>query len=917
MGKTETTTIAQPNTEQQQSLRQLSTLLSQTPITSLPTALKTDVGTRLTSDALYSTLVKLIQQQPATLGPDTALGKNILNYLLQSQLALSPDHWQNLPLPLKGQLTQSGILPPSGLATPPQRQLIQQITSQIFSLLAQPKSTPTMSTTPLAVNSGQTTVASVEINTSSNEVQLQTTLQGSANNLRSIDLALKTFLQSLPQETASIPQPVKELIQQLRSLLQQPMPNASSNEPLPRLPSRLQPLINNPLLNEINNQPATTVSINRIQNALNTLNTPIASGNTTIGTTNSSLSPIDSKTVDILNRWLFQLAAPKIMQSGELLTQIKTMSPMPIWLPATTDEWHQYQNSFELLQDSTIQLTQQLQAAIAILPTTSPKSANDASLKTTVETQNENSIFPVQATKISINISTMHQWLFKLFHVQMPSGQLSVQNTNVFLQSGFSNIEAILKTSMQSLPQETTLIPQPVKVMIQQLRSLLEQTISDSSNDPLLQTTLPSRLQPLINNPLLNEINNQPATTISINRIQNALNTLNPPIASGNTTIGTTNSSVSPIDSKTVDILNRWLLQLTAPKIMQSGELLTQIKTMSPMPIWLPATTDEWHQYQNGFESLQDSTIQLTQQLQAAIATLPTTSPISANDASLKTTVVTQNENSILPIQAVSRNDKGNNIAVLQQLLTSLQQALPRLGAPVSTETLPVSLNSAAELLLQQFSSPLQTSDHVRSWMQFLLQPLDSDGAYGKAMQQWLVQLLQFRAKTNQAVQQTKSNTTEQNHLQNQLNALDKLSEQSVESFRMPSQPTPGSNGQIPSLLHFPLPPQNSGEEPGSLNLQRNTREDNERGWNISLSLEPGKLGPIRFQARIALPEITLSIVAEKTATVDLIKQTYPLLEQRFQSLGLTPQTLQIRQGKIKKETSTAPNSSSGFSVKV
>ncbi len=661
-GKTETTTIAQPNTEQQQSLRQLSTLLSQTPITSLPTALKTDVGTRLTSDALYSTLVKLIQQQPATLGPDTALGKNILNYLLQSQLALSQDHWQNLPLPLKGQLTQSGILPPSGLATPPQRQLIQQITSQIFSLLAQPKSTPTMSTTPLAVNSGQTTVASGEINTSSNDVQLQTTLQGSSNNLRSIDLALKTFLQSLPQETASIPQPVKELIQQLRSLLQQPMPNASSNEPLPTLPSRLQPLINNPLLNEINNQPATTISINRIQNALNTLNTPIASGNTTISTTNSALSPIDSKTVDILNRWLFQLAAPKIMQSGELLTQIKTISPMPIWLPATTDEWHQYQNGFESLQDSTIQLTQQLQAAIAILPTTSPKSANDPSLKTTVETQNENSI---------------------------------------------------------------------------------------------------------------------------------------------------------------------------------------------------------------------------------------------------------------LPIQAVSRNDKGNNIAVLQQLLTSLQQGLPRLGAPVSTETLPVSLNSAAELLLQQFSSPLQTSDHVRSWMQFLFQPLDSDGAYGKAMQQWLVQLLQFRAKTNQAVQQTKSNTTEQNHLQNQLNALDKLSEQSVESFRMPPQPTPGSNGQLPSLLHFPLPPQNSGEEPGSLNLQRNTREDNERGWNISLSLEPGKLGPIRFQARIALPEITLSIVAEKTATVDLIKQTYPLLEQRFQSLGLTPQTLQIRQGKIKKETSTAPNSSSGFSVKV
>ncbi|MDD2842845.1 MAG: flagellar hook-length control protein FliK [Tolumonas sp.] len=659
-GKTEATTIVQPNAEQQQSLHQLSSLLSQAPIASLPTTLKTDVGTRISGDALYSTLIKLMQQQPATLGPDTALGKNILNYLLQSQLALTQNHWQNLPLPLKSQLTQSGILPPTALASPPQRQLIQQITSQIFSLLAQPKSTPTISTTPLPVNSGQTTVAPGELNTTSNDVQQQTTLQGSTSNLRNIDLVLKTFLQSLPQETAPLPHPVKELVQQLQSLLQQPITNSSNNESL--------------------------------------------------------------------------------------------------------------------------------------------------------------------------------------------------------------------------------------------------------------QTTLPSRLQPVINNPLLNEINNQPTTTISIKRIQNTLNTLNTQTASENTTRDITNNPTLSIDSKTADILNRWLLQLAAPKIMQSPELLTQIKTMSPMPIWLPATTDEWHQYQNSFESLQETTLQLVQQLQAAVST--TTSPMSANDASSKTAADIQNENSILPIQAISRNDKGNNIAVLQQLLTSLQHGLPRLGVP-ATETLPVSLSSAAELLLQQFSSPLQTSDHVRSWMQFLLQPLDSDGAYGKAMQQWLVQLLQLRAKTNQTAQQTKSNSTEQNHLQNQLNALDKLSEQSVESFRMPPQPTPGSNGQLPSFLHFPLPPQNIGEEPGSLTLQRNTREDDERGWSISLSLEPGKLGPIRFQARIALPEITLSIVAEKTATVDLIKQTYPLLEQRFQSLGLTPQTLQIRQGKIKKETSISPDPSSRFSVKV
>ena len=662
-------TLPPPTPEQQQSLRQLSVLLSQQPLPAIPSAIKNEVGQRVTADAIYSTLIKIVQQQPAAWQPDTPLGKNTLNWLLQSQLALKPEHWPVLPQQTKSQLTQAGILPPTTPVNPPQQQLIQQITSLTVNLLAQQKNEPVMLLTKTVESQNilSTQSTSTPITTA---IPVQATLQSNVSHSSNIDLVLKTFLNSLPPEEAPLPNPVKALLQQVRNLLQQPETNSA------------------------------TTSSAQMNNAI----------------------------------------------------------------------------------------------------------------------------------------------------------------------------------------------------------------------------SLPNRLQPLLNNQLLIEIKNKPVTSTGIAHIQTALKELASSITAEPVTTKIANAQPLPVTPKADVIWPRLLLQLSVPKIMQSPELLAQIKTALPEQIWLPATAGELTQYQRSFESLQNSTLQLVQQLNVTLSQAAPTAFPPAGQLVNKAIDGSPNDGSIIPIQAVSRNDKGNNIAVLQQLLTSLQQdLLPRANAATDAEPLPANLKAAAELLLNQFSSPLQTSDHVRNWMQFLLQPLDGDGAYAKAMQQWLLQLLQFRSKTNQKMQHARANdTAETNNIKNQLTVLDKLSENTIESFRLASQQAPNNSGQLPSLLHFPLPPQHDGEEPGSLNLQRNPREDNERGWSISLYLEPAKLGPIRFQARIALPEIALSIVAEKTATVDLIKQTYPLLEQRFQSLGLTPQTLQIRQGKTKKEaTSIIPTPSSGLSVKV
>lgn len=101
------------------------------------------------------------------------------------------------------------------------------------------------------------------------------------------------------------------------------------------------------------------------------------------------------------------------------------------------------------------------------------------------------------------------------------------------LQSNVSNsssIDLVLKTFLNALPPEEVPLPNPVKALVQQVRNLFQQPESNSvttSNTQLNSTiSLPSRLQPLLNNPLLSEINNKPVTPTSIAHIQNALNGL-------------------------------------------------------------------------------------------------------------------------------------------------------------------------------------------------------------------------------------------------------------------------------------------------------------------------------------------------------------------------------------------------------
>jgi hypothetical protein len=844
------------STTDQPALRQLSNLLSLQPFSALPPAIKPENSTKMTPDSIFSTLVQLIQRQPTTWTLDSPLGKSAINWLVQSQLALNPEYWRNLPSQSKNQLTQLGALPPENEATLPQKKFIQQITSRLFNFLAQQKDLSSSSQPQMTLTKNNTAYSATS--TVMNILKTPNTPQINTNNIF-IEAALNKFLQELPPETTQLPLQIKDLLQQMREIIQKVQtPKLNDNTHNQTDTSAIKiPIISEPT--------ATNSTITPLVTSPNSAITPL------VTPSNREITPLVTPPNSAIT--------PPVTPSNGEITPPVTSPNNAITPPVTSPN------------NAITPLVTSLNSAITppVTPPnnaiTPPVTSPNSSIAPPVTSPNNAITPPVTSPNSSITppVTSPNSAITPL--VTPPNRAITPPVTP-------PNSSLLLaKTSTENI-----VIPLPIYKNI--TYSTHSQTNNDSHIDSInyikntLNTFLSSALQ-------VGKLNSE-KTKFSID--ESSLFEI-----TKNKTPNTPDVNHPLIEQKINNLWNRWIIQLSVQKIIQSPELLAQAKNSLEQKIWLPKDQAELSQQRNVIDAMQKSTMNFMQ----TVAQTQSSSPLISNS-----TVNTTPENEIQAIEAISRNVKGTNNIALQQLLTSLRQMIPLSGLPTA-EKLPESLILPADSLIDQFNTSLLTGDSVRSWMQFLLQPLDSNNNYSKVMQQWLLQLLQHKLKNDMPSQQVRNDSSDQINTKEQLNALIKLANQSLESIRSPEQPmNHNNNGLVPALLHIPLPPQPNNDESGAFTLQRNTKEDNERGWNISLYLEPAKLGPIRFQARIALPEIALSIVAEKPTTVDLIKKTYPMLEQRFQTLGLTPQTLQIRQGKTKLDP-PAPATTKGFSIKV
>ena len=244
------------------------------------------------------------------------------------------------------------------------------------------------------------------------------------------------------------------------------------------------------------------------------------------------------------------------------------------------------------------------------------------------------------------------------------------------------------------------------------------------------------------------------------------------------------------------------------------------------------------------------------------------------------------------------------------------------IGQQLGARRLPDLLRPSLQRLYDALQSPLQQSNEVEQWFDFLQQPLSSSSSTGRALQQWALTLFSIRLQQLQAEadetnprkeQPTNPLLTEEHKQLTEKMAASLLGQ--TERFKQLHQEM-----QQPLPNYVPLPPQQPGGRESGLSMQRSPGKHNPYQWTLSFYLEPPQLGAIQIRARLDIPDIQLQVMAERLTTVDRVRETLPLLEGRFRELGLQPSQFGCRQGKVNPPTDEPGGNdepSSGLSIRI
>lgn len=245
----------------------------------------------------------------------------------------------------------------------------------------------------------------------------------------------------------------------------------------------------------------------------------------------------------------------------------------------------------------------------------------------------------------------------------------------------------------------------------------------------------------------------------------------------------------------------------------------------------------------------------------------------------------------------------------LNEFVHQLLQQQTRVPAPLRP------LLQSLSAVLQQ---PLTSEIDVQQWMSFLKAPLADSSVMGRNLRQWGATLLAIRFG-----QQGMLSTTQQQHIGQQLSpnwlslfgeenqrTLDKLTGQFLGQLERLQQQAGDPAQPLPNYV--PLPTTHVERRESGLNQQSQRKENGSYQWSLNFSLDLGAQGAVQIRVNLDLPDIQMQVTAEKMSTVDRIKETLPLLEERFRQLGLCPAILGCRQGKVSLNPVTEPSSPDG-----
>lgn len=262
-----------------------------------------------------------------------------------------------------------------------------------------------------------------------------------------------------------------------------------------------------------------------------------------------------------------------------------------------------------------------------------------------------------------------------------------------------------------------------------------------------------------------------------------------------------------------------------------------------------------------------------------------------------------------------------NELPRLMPAKQELGEWLQLLSKTLATGTLPSVLQTPQRELQDHLNSPILTSDNLKDWLAFLQQPLSASSSNARAFQQWAFTLLTIRLQQLQTGNaQTEPQRQWSSAMQTEASpVLHKLTEAFLGQMERMNQLQQDTSQVLPPYIPFP-PQQPTGRESG-LSLKRGKGQKDRYQWTLTFFVDAAELGPIQIKACLDIPDIQIQVMAERLAAVDKVRETLPILEDRFRTLGLSTGSFHCRQGKVPVPSSdvsaTDPSPQQGFSIRI
>ncbi|WP_406546195.1 hypothetical protein [Succinimonas sp.] len=224
--------------------------------------------------------------------------------------------------------------------------------------------------------------------------------------------------------------------------------------------------------------------------------------------------------------------------------------------------------------------------------------------------------------------------------------------------------------------------------------------------------------------------------------------------------------------------------------------------------------------------------------------------------------------------------------------------------------------------------NPLGDLRAVSEWLGFVRSPLNASGPRGRGMQQWALMLLSIRFRQlGKDIDKFVKSRAVRDIIRGALSGEQKdaswshnaLRETLIQVERMQQLTREQDAEGIPSYI--PVPPSSDETREGGVMISHRDLPDGDREWNLNFFFDLPSLGPLQIRTGIRVPDIKISIVAERLEALERVRATSDVLYRRLEECGFKPAPIGARLGTVYPPVSAGEgydrNDQDGFSVKI